>query len=372
MKKALFLLSAALILLSCQNNKDYKINGTIANANYEGTNVYLQKVTEDAMENVDTAVVTNGAFTFEGLADTTVLRFVALDETIEPKTQTRIPLLVEPGNIEVKFDSVITVGGTAVNDAYNTFRTKQADLTKEARAVVDQYNKAATDGTLTDSLEAEINTAYERIDGEMNDLNFAFIKDNIKNELGKYLFVTSARMFEPAKQREILDLTDDTFKSQPNIQRIITRLENAEKVAVGQKFVDFTLQDPQGNNVSLSDYAGKGKIVLIDFWASWCGPCREEMPNVVEAYKKYKDKGFEIVGVSLDREHEKWTQGLKDMNMTWPQMSDLKFWESPVVELYAFNGIPHMVLLDGDGIIVEKNLRGKALHDKIEELLAKK
>lgn len=371
MKKILFLFSAALIMLSCQTNKDYTIKGTVANSSYEGTNVYLQKVTDDAIESVDTAVVTNGAFSFEGLADTTVLRFVSLDESVDPQKQTRIPVLVEPGKIEVKFDSVITVAGTKTNNAYNDFRTKQTSLTKEVRSIVDQYNSAIAGGTMTDSLDAQINSAYDRISGEIDSLNFGFIKDNIKNELGQYLFMTSAAMFEPAKQKEILDLTDDAYKSKPNIQRIMNRVERAEKVAIGKKFTDFTMKNPQGNDISLSDYAGKGKVVLIDFWAAWCGPCREEMPNVVDAYNKYKDKGFEIVGVSLDRNREEWTRGLKDLNMTWPQMSDLMFWESPVVELYAFNGIPHTVLLDGEGNIVEKNLRGNALHEKVEELLAK-
>lgn len=371
MKKILFLLAVALVMLSCQNNKDYKISGTVADASYEGKNVYLQKVGDNAMENVDTVVVTNGAFSFEGLADTTVLRFVSLDESVEAKNPTRIPVLVEPGTIDVKFDSLITVTGTQVNNSYNDFRAKQAELGKEIRSIVEQYNSAASAGTMTDSLDAEINTAYERIDGEMKSLNFDFIKSNISNELGKYLFMASAAMFEPEQQKEILDLTDETYKSTPNIQRIMTRLENAEKVAVGQPFVDFTMKDPQDKDISLSDYAGKGKIVLIDFWASWCGPCREEMPNVVKAYSKYKNKGFEIVGVSLDKDREKWLQGLKDMNMTWPQMSDLKMWETPVVNLYAFNGIPHTVLLDGEGKIVAKNLRGAELLEKLEELTSK-
>lgn len=370
MKKLLFLFSAAIIMLSCQNN-NYKISGTVADASYEGKNVYLQRITDDAMENVDTTVVTNGSFFFEGLADTTVLRFVSLDETVESKKQTRIPVMIEPGKIEVKFDSLITIAGTKTNDAYNSFRTKQGELNKEVRSVIEQYNSAMAGGTMNESLEAEINTAYDRISAEIDSLNFAFIKDNIKNELGQYLFMASAGMFEFDQQKEILELTDDAYKAKPSIKRILTRIANAEKVAIGKPFMDFTMKDPQGKDISLSDYAGKGKVVLVDFWAAWCGPCRQEMPNVVEAYNKYKAQGFEIVGVSLDREQEKWLQGIKDLNMTWPQMSDLMFWESPVVELYAFNGIPHTVLLDGEGKIIEKNLRGKALHEKLEELLAK-
>ena len=203
----------------------------------------------------------------------------------------------------------------------------------------------------------------------MTDLNFNFIRDNIKNDLGKYSFMASSSMFEPEKQKEILSLADDDFKAQENIQRVVKRLENLENVAIGKKFVDFTLKNTEGNDVSLSDYAGKGKYVLVDFWAAWCGPCRQEMPNVVTAYDKYKSKGFEVVGVSFDQEKDKWIQGISDLNMTWPQMSDLMYWESPVVDMYAINGIPHTVLLDKEGTIIEKNLRGEALDAKLAELM---
>ncbi len=115
----------------------------------------------------------------------------------------------------------------------------------------------------------------------------------------------------------------------------------------------------------------RGKYVLVDFWASWCGPCRNEMPNVVAAYDKYKEKGFEVIGVSFDKNHADWIQGgIKDLNMTWPQMSDLQYWDSPLVDMYAINGIPHTVLLDKEGgIIIEKNLRGNELFDKLAELM---
>ena len=369
MRKLLFLFISAGFILSCQNNKSFTISGTVTDKAYEGTNVYVQEMTDDAMLGVDTLVVTNGSFSYEGVADSAVLRFISLDGTINPQLENRIPVLIEPGKITLQFDSVVTVKGTKVNETYTDFRLKQRDLVKSIRGVMEQYNNANAEGRMTDSLEAEINSSYDRISAELTDLNFNFVKENIGNELGKYAFLSSSSMFTPEQQRTIIDLVDESFKEKEQIQRIIVRLENLENVAVGKKFVDFSLKDTQGNDVSLSDYAGKGKYVLIDFWAAWCGPCRQEMPNVVAAYGKYKSKGFEVVGVSFDQDYDRWTKGIKDLNMTWPQMSDLKYWQSLVVDLYAINAIPHTILLDKEGVIIAKDLRGAELDAKLAELM---
>ena len=138
--------------------------------------------------------------------------------------------------------------------------------------------------------------------------------------------------------------------------------------AVGQKFTDFEMQTPEGKNVKLSDYVGKGKVVLVDFWASWCRPCREEMPNVVEAYKRYHGKGFDVVGVSFDANKDAWQKAVSDLGLEWHHISDLKGWQCAAAPVYGIQSIPSNILVGPDGKIVAADLRAEALLSKLAEI----
>ena len=173
------------------------------------------------------------------------------------------------------------------------------------------------------------------------------------------------RLMEKAKEAwEKLSLDVKQSIVGRELQEIMKRYTMLESGAVAP---DFTLNTPEGKSVSMHEYVKGKKLVLIDFWASWCGPCRKEGENVKAIYADYKDKGFDVLGVSLDNKLEAWKKAIKDDGILWGQVSDLKGWDSSVTKLYEFNGIPHLLLVDGEGRIVAKNLRGEALRAKVAE-----
>jgi peroxiredoxin len=160
-----------------------------------------------------------------------------------------------------------------------------------------------------------------------------------------------------------------SFQKKESVQMLLKAIDARSKVGQNKPYQDVQLPDANGKSVALSNYVGKGKYVLVDFWASWCGPCIQEMPNVVAAYAKYKDKGFEIVGISLDEDKASWLKAIDAHKMTWPQLSDLKGWESVAAQLYGVQSIPFTMLIGKDGKIVATNLRGDELDHKLGELL---
>ena len=142
-----------------------------------------------------------------------------------------------------------------------------------------------------------------------------------------------------------------------------------QRVGVGQPYLDFTQETPEGTFLSLSELVGKSKLLLVDFWASWCSPCRAENPNVVAVYKEYHEKGFDVLGVSLDMKKENWIKAIEDDGLIWHNVSDLKYWNNEAAQDYAVSSIPSNVLIDENGTIIAKNLRGEDLRKKVEELL---
>jgi len=364
MKKLIYLFTAAAMLAACNNgNKGYTITGTVEGAT-DGDTVYLRTKEGRQFVKLDSAIIKAGVFSFKGTQDTVVSRYITYNA--DGKESLMIDFFLENGKINISLTrNNDSATGTPCNDAYQEIRSQVNGLNAQRESI---YESMA-DTALTDEQRQAKGKEIDNLENMIVDVLKDGVNKNITNAVGIQLLKQNFYYMSVDELEPLMPQIPATYASDEVIVKIKENVEKMKATAVGQKFTDFEMQTPEGKTVRLSDYVGKGKIVLVDFWASWCGPCRREMPNLVEAYAKYKNKNLEIVGVSLDQNNESWKDAIKKLNITWPQMSDLKYWNCEGAKLYAVSSIPHTVLIDGEGTIIARGLHGEGLQEKLAEVL---
>jgi thiol-disulfide isomerase/thioredoxin len=250
----------------------------------------------------------------------------------------------------------------------------QIALDSEARldSIAAEYEKYAQSGEAESAAALQLDSAWDAQYDRVKADYAQFFEHRINDSIGQAVFANTPwgqRRLSVEQLEAILVKVLPEFQTTDFYQSASERLQRMKLTATGTSYQEIVAASPAGKEVKLSDYAGKGKYVLLDFWASWCPPCRSEMPLLVELYNKYKDKNFEIVGYSLDANADEWKKGIKDLHITWPQFSDCLKWKSLPVQVYDIHGIPNTVLIDPQGIIIAKGLRGEKLAQKLQELL---
>ena len=367
MKKYLSL-AASLLLVACSQKPGFEIQGTVADSQADGKQVYLVKYGEEAP--IDSAVVTNGAFTFQGEQATPTLcvLYVGDQEMRRVSAGENAPytaiFTLENARLQaVLNEEAPAVSGTPENDAFKALQDQVKGIRAKAEPLTDQL-KSADEAVKEAAMEQ-----YEAIEAEASQALKAYIEANCDKQVAAKVFSDARYDLSDEDQEAILAKANDTFKAVRGIDKMIEHLNILKNSAVGKKFIDFEMADAEGKMHKLSEFVGNGQVVLIDFWASWCPPCRADMPNLVAAYKQYKSKGFEIVGISLDSKADAWAKGVQDLGITWTQLSDLQGWKNAGAALYGVNSIPHTILVDKDGTILCKKLHGKEIAAKLEEIL---
>ena len=359
MKKGILLvaLMAAAIPSLAQQVK-YSVSGTY---DKEGKKVYLiDKLTDSE---IDSVVVTGGKFSFNGTADKDALMGVAAGKNMW------MTVFFNDGTpVSINLNDS-TLKGSPQNERLTKYdiegdllgRVVKAKLSKMTRAEIEEHAEEIMD-ELNKAHEASIAMANKVFKEERNTLlPLAF------SEL--YFFDNGVDAYDELVKEQVAFANHPYLKKARDEVAALLKPEDSPKNAfIGRQFTDLEMADPDGKMHKISEFVGEGKWVLVDFWASWCGPCRMEMPNVLEAYNKYHAKGFEVIGISFDQKKESWVKAIEQINMPWLQLSDLQGWKCAAAPAYEIDAIPDNILIDPQGKIIERALRGKPLHHCLKKI----
>lgn len=270
----------------------------------------------------------------------------------------------QEGKINIKGDAdslhKLQVFGSAIQDEANAYYEAQKDLSDQENPLYQQYGKVSKEEQR--SLEEKL----EHIRNEKRNRARQYIVSHPKSFFSLDLVQERASMGAYESVKPLYDLLDTDLRNGIQGKTLTERLDVLKRSAIGEQMLDFTQNNTEGKAIRFSDF--KGKYVLVDFWASWCGPCRGENPNVLKEYNKYKDKNFTVIGVSLDDKADRWKKAIEEDGMPWAQVSDLKGWKNEVSTYYGIQGIPSTLLVDPQGKIIAKDLRGEMLAKKLEEI----
>jgi len=367
--KKYFVLIVGIALFACSKPSGFKINVNLEGADGQ---IVLEERKDGKFVGVDTADVVDGVAVLEGAVENPGMYYISI---LGQRAKARI--FVENAQMTVtgKADSInfVKIEGSATQDEY-------AALTEKMKAIQDEYMnlykesvaaKQAGDTAKANEIMAKVEEIYQDATDRMNALQETFIAEHPASFVTPIILSGIQYGKSAEKLDSMINALDPKIQQDPIIVDMKAQVEKMKKVAVGQIAPDFTQNDPDGNPIKFSDIYSQNELTLLDFWASWCGPCRGENPNVVAVFNDFKDKGFTVFGVSLDQSKDAWLKGIADDGLTWTQVSDLGYWNNTVAKDYAIRSIPSSLIVDKTGKIVAKDKRGEELRAFVDGFFAK-
>jgi len=369
----LFPLALVLLFFSCKTTGDqsgsrdttYTVSFSVKGLD---SGLYMLFYTSEGKRKSDSVKIVNGQGTIKGSVPMPVRAYL---QRIFPTGYDMLPFYLENGSIAVvgALDSmnIASVSGTATNELNQELQEMLAPVKSAEEALNKRIESPASGQALT---QDSIFASYNKIDNLRKTITTRFISKypasvvSANEVIEMFIYNPDVKKFD-----SVVNMLDSSLLNTTTGKEILSRLAIAKSTDIGQIAPNFTQNDVNGNPVEVSSLFGK--YLLIDFWASWCGPCRQDNPNLVKTYRDYHKKGFDIVSISLDSEkdRDKWLEAIRKDQLTWLQLSDLKGWENAAARLYGINGIPMNYLLDPDGRIIAKGLRGDDLRKKMEMLI---
>lgn len=366
--KNIWILLLTLIIASCstteKKQEGYVVTGTVTKP--VESYVFLQKKEKGVLTNVDSIIPQEQKFSFTGEIGFPEVYYINI-----PATKSLIPFFLEPSDINIKVDveniDNSTIKGSETQNDYEEYLNSLKTYDHKIREAYSLYRRADDFGEAdkVDFYDSVIDASFD----EKTQYIKNFVLENNDKVISPHIAFRNSYQFELDELEEMSENFSESLKPSVDLALLNEYIDILQRVDIGQPYVTFTMQDTTGIYVPVSSFIGDD-YVLIDFWASWCGPCREENPYLVSVYEEFSDEDFEIVGVSLDTSKEKWIQAIENDGLIWPQISDLKGWDNSAARLYGVRSIPANVLLDKDGYIIDKNLRGDDLRKKLEQIFA--